>query len=330
MKQTTIKILSALIIVAFVALGVQIGDAAASTLSPAEFLNERQSVELDLNLDLNNVNELQTIELDLNLNLNNVNKKVNELQTVELATTSQTNPKIIGGWTQYWDRQPPSSFSSAMYGMITSLDTLTNPGNHSPNQGVPEGASSDKSLWTYGGAGCSPQGYPTDTNINNIVDATTENAWKGVDFDNECHMNKDNIIEAMKQLKAAGKETSYTFLAGADYVNGIGDTETLVRAIANAGVSDRFVLMCYGNQMWTNAEIQQFVDQAIKKTIEIVGEESKSKIILALTPVGLTDTNLDLFLGYVNDNNIGGLFVWEYSNLNDNYLQQIIDGLGIS
>ncbi len=41
----------------------------------------------------------------------------------------------------------------------------------------------------------------------------------GVDFDDECSMNVNMLLETMSQLKSLNKECSYTFLAGWDYNN---------------------------------------------------------------------------------------------------------------
>ena len=38
-----------------------------------------------------------------------------------------------------------------------------------------------------------------------IVEATVDRGWDGVDFDDECNMNTERVIEAMKRLKEARK-----------------------------------------------------------------------------------------------------------------------------
>ena len=45
-----------------------------------------------------------------------------------------------------------------------------------------------------------------------IVEATVDRGWDGVDFDDECNMNTERVIEAMKRLKEARKETSPVLL----------------------------------------------------------------------------------------------------------------------
>ncbi|MCF2859172.1 hypothetical protein L1286_16940 [Pseudoalteromonas sp. SMS1] len=234
-------------------------------------------------------------------------------------------PKMIGGWSQFWDVPPPSSFSYAIYGMITSLETLTNPGNKSPNH-KPNFTQCDL-MWAYGGGGCSPSGYPLKNGIADIVNASVNNQWHGVDFDDECYMNTSNIITAMTQLKSHSIQSSYTFLAGADYVN-LGSGVQQVKEIVAANCCDRFCLMCYGAEMWSMQDINQYVDKAIKQTIEITGD--KSKVILALTPAGLNDDNLNVFLNAVVRNDIGGLFIWEFKNLPPKYLDTIVTTLGIA
>lgn len=238
-----------------------------------------------------------------------------------------TNKKIIGGWFQYWDVVPPQSFSYAMYGMFTTLDgdkletpglkTLADKPTVSHDTGV---------MWVYGGQYCSPEGYPTEQGMQEIVEGTHANQWAGVDFDDECNMNTANIVKTMQQLKEIRAQSSYTFVAGADFVNDDVGVDQL-KEVAAGGCCDRFCLMCYGGKMWTGSEIKQYVDPAIKKTIDIIGD--KSKVILVLTPMGLNDENLNEFLGLVNSNDIGGLFVWEFKDLKSDALKTMEKALGL-
>ncbi|WP_018691693.1 hypothetical protein [Algicola sagamiensis] len=237
---------------------------------------------------------------------------------------TQSTQKFLGGWSQYWDVAPPVAFTYAIYGMITSLETLTNPGNKSPST-KPIDSSAQK-MWAYGGGGCTPQGYPTEEGIQSIVDATVKNGWVGVDFDDECAMNIPNIIRTMQALKQQGKQSSYTFLAGADYVN-LGTGEQTIRDITTANCCSRFCLMCYSSHMWSEQDINAYVEKAVVKTIDLVGD--RKKVVLALTPAGLNDTNLQQFLDIVIKHDIGGLFVWEFKDLPNQYLDTIITTLGI-
>jgi len=210
-----------------------------------------------------------------------------------------------------------------MYGMVTSLKELKTGGGHGPDQS-PIDTGAAKALWTYGGGFCQPEGYPTDDGIDAIVKSTVKNGWAGVDFDDECKMNIANIIETMKRLKAAGKETSYTFLAGWAYNNKPDDQE-VVKKIADSGFCDRFVLMCYAAEMWDDQTIKDNVGPAIEKTINFVGDSKK--VILALTPVGLNAQNLGTFLNDVLDNQLGGLFIWNFTLLKPDDLDTIVKTL---
>jgi hypothetical protein len=210
-----------------------------------------------------------------------------------------------------------------MYGMVTTLDQLKTGGGQGPNQ-APIDTGNAKALWTYGGGGCSPTDYPTTDGIADIVDATVNNGWAGVDFDDECSMNIANIIATMKQLKAAGKETSYTFLAGWDYNNNTA-SQDIVKQVADSGYCDRFVLMCYATAMWSDADIKANVGPAIEKTVNFTGDSKK--VVLALTPAGLNADNLGQFLNYTTDNNLAGLFIWNFTLLQQADLDTIVKTL---
>ncbi len=242
------------------------------------------------------------------------------------------NEFIIGGWSQNLSAVPPQSFSYAMYGMITNFQGLTSgtaqwPGWSPAKTAAPQHAPC-KVLWTYGGAGGSPTGTPADESaIAQIVDATTTQNWAGTDFDNESSMNIGNIAGTTQKLKAAGKETSYTFLAGWAFNNTPEEAENIKSLVAN-GAIDRFILMCYADAMWPMQDIISNVGPAIEKTIA-QGVDAK-KVILALTYNGLTRENLDYFLNQVTSHNIGGLFIWEYPSLNSDDLEYICSKLKIN
>lgn len=64
-----------------------------------------------------------------------------------------------------------------------------------------------RTLWVYGGGGCSPEGKPSNQDeVLRIAEATKSRDWDGVDFDDECNINTGLVIEAMKQLKNARKK----------------------------------------------------------------------------------------------------------------------------
>ena len=235
---------------------------------------------------------------------------------------------IIGGWTQNPADKAPSTFSRTMYGMITNLEGLTSgtpeyPG-WSPVQN-PAPPAQGQVLWTYGGAGCTPTQMPgTPEQIKEVVAATRSNKWAGVDFDDECQMDVDNIIATMKALKP--NLTSYTFLAGWDYNNPHSsihgkDINHAVSAIAQSGAADLQILMCYGGAMWSMTDIIANVGPAIDRTLAN-GVPAK-EVILALTPAGLNPENLDYFLNQVTDKGIGGLFIWNFPDLHYSDLEEI-------
>jgi len=242
---------------------------------------------------------------------------------------------VIGGWSQSTTDIPPDTFSYTMYGMITNLEGLTSGTPTSPGWNLNDTTAppvSGKVMWTYGGQGCTPSGMPkSDMNINQIVDATNNNGWDGVDFDDECSMNVGQMILTMQQLKP--KQSSYTFLAGWDYNNPDNPSShgqainEAVRQIAQAKAADRYVLMCYADSMWPMTDIVANVGPAIQRTI--TNGVPRNQVILALTPAGLNSENLDYFLNQVTSNNIGGLFIWNYPSLKQEDLNTIVNRLGI-
>lgn len=240
---------------------------------------------------------------------------------------------ILGGWTQSLNDIPPTQFDFAMYGMITNLSALTSgtpdaPGWSPARSGPPD--SGAQRLWTYGGGLCTPDAMPASTaDIDAIINASRTQNWAGVDFDDECNMDIDNIIATMRAVKPAS--TSYTFLAGYDY-NTAGSssgqrTNAAVQAIADADVSDRFILMCYATKMWDMSDIQKYVPASIERTIGYVG--NAKQVVLALTPAGLNEENRTFFLDQVSEYDIGGLFVWNFPSLAMDDLEAIATALGI-
>lgn len=242
---------------------------------------------------------------------------------------------VIGGWSQSLSDVPPPQFSYTMYGMVTNLTGLTTGTASAPGWSPAKSQAPDAAgtvMWTYGGGLCSPNSMPADADdIKAILNATDSKGWGGVDFDDECDMNTDNIILAMGNLA----QSSYTFLAGSAYNNpntsSSGQTTNeKVAAVAKSGRCDRFVLMCYATAMWSQSDIENNVGQAITRTLNYVGAANKKKVILALTPAGLNDWNLNYFLGQVISNDIGGLFIWNYPALEEDDLDRILQALSIS
>ena len=241
---------------------------------------------------------------------------------------------VIGGWTQSPQDIAPPTFSYVMYGMVTNLEGLTTgtpsyPG-WSPASTPPPPANGEV-MWTYGGAGCTPPGMPsTSSYIDAILDATNMNGWAGVDFDDECNMNVDGLIQTMGALQPM--QTSYTFLAGWNYNNPGSSpegqaTNEAVMQIAVTGVANRMVLMCYGDAMWSMPDIENNVGPAIQRTIE--NGVPPKQVILALTPHGLNEENLNYFLDQIINYDIGGLFIWDFPALSPSDLNTIEQRLGI-
>jgi hypothetical protein len=79
--------------------------------------------------------------------------------------------------------------------------------------------------------------------------------------------------------------------------------------------------------MWSMEDIKANVGPAIDRTISYV--KDPKKVILALTPAGLDQTNLDYFLNEVISKKIGGLFVWNFPELKSSDLNIIIEKLDI-
>jgi hypothetical protein len=124
------------------------------------------------------------------------------------------NKFILGRWSQSLSTKHLEEFDVMMYGMVTNLDGLTtgtpvSPGWSPEKQDKPDSPPyyKGKTLWVYGGGGCSPEGKPSNQDeVLRIVEATKSRCWDGVDFDDECNMNTGLVIKAMKQLKNARKK----------------------------------------------------------------------------------------------------------------------------
>ncbi|WP_394204171.1 hypothetical protein [Shewanella waksmanii] len=240
---------------------------------------------------------------------------------------------IIGGWSQDINYQAPPQLDIIMYGMVTNLTGLTTgtaaePG-WSPTKVDAPRNSLAKVMWTYGGGGAEPSNMPdSEQDITQIVQCTKNHYWDGVDFDDESQMNIAMVIDTMQQL--APKQSSYTFSAGWDYNNSsssaVGEaTNQAVKNIAAANCANRFILMCYGTQMWGKHDIEKNVGPAIELTL--ANGVAKKHIILALTPAGLTRKNLDYFLDQVKHYDIGGLFIWNVDELPEKALKYITASL---
>lgn len=243
------------------------------------------------------------------------------------------NKFILGGWSQSLSSNPLKEFDVMMYGMVTNLNglttgTLANPGWSPENEDKPDNGPgfNGKTLWVYGGGGCSPEGKPSNQDeVVRIVEATKNRGWEGVDFDDECNMNTELVIEAMKQLNKYQKETSFGFISGYTYNHPATDNgKKLIEKVNNiiqSGQCDRFIHYCYATSMWSHSDIIGNVIPALKKTITL-GAESK-KCILAVTTKGMTDWNLNYFIDQVLDFNLGGLFIWGYEELKEEHYKII-------
>lgn len=235
------------------------------------------------------------------------------------------NKFMLGGWSQSLSAIPLKEFDVMMYGMVTNLDGLTtgtaaNPGwspeKISKPQNLPDFAG--KTLWVYGGGGCTPEGKPASaTEVLRIAEATKSGGWDGVDFDDECNMNIELVIEAMSELKKCQKETSFGFISGYSYNHPTTSNGTKlnqkIKQLILSGQCDRYIHYCYATAMWGKPDIISNVIPGLKRTLEH-GADNK-KCILALTTQGLTDWNLNYFIDQVLDFNLGGLFIWKYDQL---------------
>ena len=247
------------------------------------------------------------------------------------------NEFITGGWSQSLSGRPLKEFDVMMYGMVTNLDGLTtgtqaSPGWSPEKQDKPDNTPDfkGKTLWVYGGGGCTPEGKPSNQDeVLRIAEATKSRGWDGVDFDDECNMNISLVIETMKQLKKCQKETSFGFISGYSYNHPATDNgkklNEKVKNLIQSGQCDRFIHYCYASAMWSNEDITGNVIPALKRTLEH-GAENK-KCILALTTKGMTGWNLNYFIDQVINFNLGGLFIWKYEDLKDEHYKTIKDRL---
>lgn len=243
------------------------------------------------------------------------------------------NRFLLGGWSQSLLHNPLKEFDVMMYGMVTNLEGLTTgtrdrPGWSPEKENKPTNSVDfkGKTLWVYGGGGCSPESKPAnDDEVLRIVEATKSRGWDGTDFDDECNMNIDRVTEAMALLKECHKETSYGFIAGyawnhPESINGKRLNDNVRKLIAS-NQCDRFIHYCYAAAMWNRDDITGNVIPALKRSLAM-GIEGK-KIILALTTKGLNDWNLNYYIDQVLDFNLGGLFIWKYEELTSEHLNLI-------
>lgn len=247
--------------------------------------------------------------------------------------------KQLGGWSMSLDKAPFDEFNTIMYGMVTNLDGLTTgtadaPG-WSPEKACKPELNPDfhgKTLWVYGGGGCSPTGRPKSSDeIGRIVQTTLKNGWDGVGFDDECNMNIPYVIDTMSQLKSHNLQTSLGFIAGYTYNHPDSEAGMLVaakiRSVISSGYCDRLIHYCYANVMWNEKDIRENVRQALEKSLQY--GMPKEKIILALTTRGLTDWNLNYFLEQIQDLDSGGLYIWRYDEMSQSHRETIKSRFGI-
>ena len=255
----------------------------------------------------------------------------------------------IGTWLWInWNAEKPDNYkdySVLMFGMITELDKLTTSnGVFGPSlTGVPSYVKSGfkgEVLWTYGGEFATPEGSPTSLQkVDAVIDATHDNNWDGIDIDDEFNGNTDNLVKVLQGIKNDGKSSSFTFLAGSDYTAG-GTPVIDAKIVATKDYCDRYVLMCYGNAMWTDAEMKNFIPKAIKRTID--HGIAPKKIIVGACVDGLNATNLGYLINWVkgeevigesvtNPHELGGIFYWRSGgrDLPNDLFLQLKTGLGI-
>lgn len=245
--------------------------------------------------------------------------------------------KLFGGWSMSLSKKPLNDFDVINYGMVTNLSGLTtgsceNPGWSPETAHKPDNSDvfNGKTLWTYGGGGCSPEAWPqNESDVTRIVNATINNGWDGVDFDDECNMNIPLVIDTMQQLRAHSRQTSFGFIAGSTYNTPTCESgarlNEKVQQVVSSGQCDRLIHYCYASAMWSDRDITNNVSSALKRSIDHGMEPAK--IVLALTSKGLTDWNLNYFLEQVSQLQLGGLFVWLYHDLSDDHIAKIKDVL---
>jgi len=265
-----------------------------------------------------------------------MNKQIKALLlTLIFSINVNADDFILGGWTQHLDTTPPSGFSHVQYGMITELNKLTIGTVIAPGWGPADTLAPktySKSIWSYGGALCRPAGMPNSIKqINNIISATTTKYWDGVDVDNECGMDINNVIKLFDMM--SDFETSYTFMGGVEFNDpekypGGQATNDELKLISDNVEIDRFIMMSYGDQMWSEQEIKDNIGPGIVRLLNI-GIDKKN-IIVTVTTAGLTNENLHRVLDEVVKYKVGGLFVWEFKDLIPEHLIIIQDRLQIN
>ena len=244
----------------------------------------------------------------------------------------------LGGWSQTLSREPMTHFTRMMYGMVTNLDglttgTISTPGWSPMTSKAPRPAGyNGQVLWSYGGGLCSPKAKPADQDeINAIVNATLDNDWDGVDFDDECQMNIPNVIKTMEVLKQHGKQTSFGFISGYSYNTPTScagkELNDKVQQMIQSGHCDQLVHYCYASRMWTDSEIERYLGQSLERTL--TQGARADQVILALTTRGLTDHNLNAFLDQVTRLKIGGLYIWAYHQLLASHQRTIEERLAL-
>jgi len=255
----------------------------------------------------------------------------NSTLSVSDITTGYNNPPVVtppqpissaytlGGWVQTWTDAVPSDYSLCIYGMCTDLvnmkSGLNNTGTYCAwTSSIGNNPDKATIMFTACGENAQPvSGWPAQANITSFLSNlnTSNTKWKGVDFDDECSMDQTNLPTLINNLHTSGYQTNYTFLGGSQFVDSNIPTQDYLSKLDSMGC-DRFILMMYGDAMWDNATIGQYLDAAVQKVYR-GGAIPYNKIYVGVTSKGFTigsGSNLELFINEITKYKLGGLMVW--------------------
>jgi len=233
---------------------------------------------------------------------------------------NQTNRRL-GGWTQHnpsiWPTETkPYHLDMMNFGMMTCIQDEEvhsgacggwgwKPAEHD----VPKDDFGKEKYLTLGGAGCNVGSI----NADYIIQETIKGDWNGIDVDVECKMDNYEIKSLIEKSKGAGLKTSITLEGGYGLNSKLDLVELLELQVGSR--PNQYNLMFYGSTMWTDKEIDQYVESGI---VKITGYVEESRVFPAITTRGVNDGNLGKFLDMFNIfSNLGGLMIWEPSFVSD-------------
>lgn len=286
------------------------------------------------------------------------------MQANQAILANPTDLSVNTAWT--------AGFGAYYLGMVTNAFDVATGANH-PLESYQVQIETAKApvipgaevLWVFGGADFNfnqawgSPGVPTalpvtspvypgessKSTIDNLRQWTLGNGWSGIDFDDELSsasgvgsgFNVQNLAQLIADLDQAGRDTSYTVLAGLDFSNEGWEYNNLKNIWAEqGGAIDRVQLMLYATAMWDKPTSDKSVPSSIQAALGL-GVPAE-KIILGVTTNGLTSDNLQDWINsivggassYSPGVRLGGLFVWPGSGqpVDAQLMQQIQAGLG--